>query len=171
MEQKNIPMYIYEKEQRYGIMLAILLRTWFPHARANKKLFIDTLIDKGFSKETLRKLFVKWQVSQHTRINDQWWVEVTARKKVSNYGRQFARVEKEVLMSIRTLVDMRDFLTTLHACKPMKVFHDQTKNKKVDLQTCQGRRLKKIGQSTGSVYKSTVCRQVKRSQKNINFLK
>lgn len=155
---KAIPLYTYEHEQRYGIYLSFLLRVYFRYGRSTKKMFIDTLVKEWFSKETLRKLWDRGQISRHTRVIWNYTI-VHSRKDIEMYGSVLSYVSDDILKSVRSLTDLRDFITSLHAWKPMKIRKD------VSLDVCQGRRLKKIGKSTDTSYKSTVCRRVKRACK------
>lgn len=153
---KSIPLYTYEHDQRYGIYLSFLIRVYFSYGRATKKMFVDTLVKEWFSRETLRKLWDKGQISAHTRVI--WgYTIVHSRKDTNFYGSVLPKVSEDILKSVRSLTDLRDFLTWLHAWRPMKIRKD------VSLDVCQGRRLKKIGKSTDTSYKSTVCRRVKRA--------
>lgn len=140
--------------------MSILLRTYFPNARATKKQFIDTLTTYWFKTDTLRRLWIHSVPSKHTKlmvsgVTGEEYITVVS-KNSSTYSPKLWRVNRDDCLKVKTLDDMRIFITTLHAGAPM------IKDKSVSRELCQWRSLRKIGKSTDCAYKSTVSKRLKK---------
>jgi hypothetical protein len=113
--------------------VSLILRTYFPSARATKKQFIDTLTKQGFKKETLRKLWERSIISKHTQLleNENGEYMTVVSKNSEQYSSIVMKVSEDILKSVKTLADLNCFLTAIHAGKPMKI------NKDISLEHCQ----------------------------------
>jgi len=154
----NIPEYIYTKEQRHWIFLSFLLRVYFNDARATKKNFIDTLTKEWFKADTLRRLWVRWTISQHTRLFSKWGNEycTVVSRNSTFYSHKVWRLNTELAKTVKTITDFHLLITTLHSGAPMK------KDRSVPLALCQWRSLRKIGSKTACHHKSTVSKRLKK---------
>lgn len=141
------PLYTYSNELRYNAYLSFIVRSrkLSKTGSITKSVFIQK---SWLDKRTARDVWNKWAfVCEYFRAKD--WDTLYIAKHSTKI---VCDVLESAYMSVKTLPDFKLFCTALQCAK-----NNDYGNR--------SRTLRTIGKETGTVYKQTVCKRVKRAKK------